>query len=114
MRPRWLPWLVLLFGLATIVWTRRHALIALVDPETRVVTAPRLSGILARPDRKAAVPPMVPSDNGSCPDSHPVKANPTSRIYHLPHHRMYKRLTNAVCYVDEQTAGAEGFRVSKR
>jgi hypothetical protein len=114
MRPRWLPWLVLVAGLAIVVWTRRHALTALVDSETRVVTAPRLTGVLARPDSKAAPTPMVPGDNGACPASHPVKANPSSRIYHLPHHRMYHRLTNAVCYVDEQTAEAEGYRVSKQ
>jgi hypothetical protein len=57
---------------------------------------------------------MVRGENGTCPVTHPVKANPTSRIYHLPHNRMYQRLANAVCYVDEQTAEAEGYRASKQ
>lgn len=114
MRPRWLPWLVLLAGLATLVWTQRRALSALLDPEPRPTTTARLTAKQPRPLNDPAPPAMVPSDNGSCPATHPVKANPTSRIYHLPHHRMYQRLKHAVCYIDQQTAEAEGYRASKQ
>lgn len=114
MRRRWLPWLVLLLGLIAVIWTRRRDLIALVDTVPRVASVPRLTGGSTGHGENAGLPSMVPSDQGSCPESHPVKANPSSRIYHLPHHRMYQRLTNAVCYIDEQTAEAEGYRASKQ
>ena len=115
MRPRWLPWILLALGVTIVAWSRRRTLAALVAPETpSIATVQALEPPRFEDDGSSTLPPMVPSDLGICPQTHLVKANPTSRIYHLPHHRMYARLTNAVCYVDTEAAEREGYRASKQ
>lgn len=118
MRSRRFLWLLLVVGLASVLWTRRRALISLVDSRPQAVNVAQtiddasLSSSSTRPS--PPLPLMVPSDGGICPETHPIKANPISHIYHLPHHRMYQRLTKVVCYTDEQAAQAEGYRASKQ
>jgi hypothetical protein len=48
-----------------------------------------------------------------CPPGHPVKANATSMIYHVPGGRFYERTNADRCYVDATAAEADGFRAAK-
>jgi hypothetical protein len=59
-------------------------------------------------------PPWVPAADGSCPVTHPVKANTNSGIYHLPGGQFYGRTNAERCYVDAAAAEADGYRAAKR
>ncbi len=115
MQPRRLIAFALVMAIVGFIWTRRHAVLARVAAPPRLASARQATGVVA-----AKVPgsplrlPMVPSVDGTCPETHPVKANPTSRIYHLPHQRAYQRLHHAVCFVDAASAEADGYRASKQ
>jgi hypothetical protein len=56
---------------------------------------------------------IAPGDDGSCPTSHPVKANGNSGIYHLPGGQHYARTRAERCYVDTAAAEADGYRAAK-
>lgn len=56
---------------------------------------------------------VEPTD-GECPDSHPIKANAASGIYHLPTGRFYARTSAERCYCEATDAEADGFRAAKR
>ncbi len=58
--------------------------------------------------------PWVLPDDGSCPVTHPVKANANSGIYHLPGGQFYERTHAERCYVDATAAEADGYRAAKR
>ncbi len=49
-----------------------------------------------------------------CPNSHPVKAKLTSKIFHLPGMLNYERTNPDRCYADEGKATADGLRPAKR
>jgi hypothetical protein len=51
--------------------------------------------------------------NGSCPTSHPVKANDNSGIYHVPSGRFYDRTGAERCYAEASDAEADGYRAAK-
>ena len=52
-------------------------------------------------------------DDGSCPDSHPIKANDNSNIFHVPGGRFYERTgPNAATRLLE-AALADGYRQAK-
>ena len=51
--------------------------------------------------------------DGSCPETHPVKAKLASGIYHVPGGANYSRTKADRCYVDEAAAAADGLRPSK-
>lgn len=55
---------------------------------------------------------VAPVD-GTCPISHPIKANDNSGIYHVPSGRHYARVTPERCYADEDAAVADGYRRAK-
>ena len=55
---------------------------------------------------------IAPVD-GSCPASHPIKANANSGIYHQPGGRFYERTHAERCYADPAAAEADGFRAAK-
>jgi hypothetical protein len=55
----------------------------------------------------------VPSADGSCPLSHPVKVSGSSAIYHLPGGAHYARTRAERCYVDAAAAEADGYRAAK-
>ncbi len=68
----------------------------------------------------SSAPPVVhdggwvePSD-GQCPDSHPVKANADSGIYHVPGGASYVTTRAERCYCTAEDATADGFRAAKR
>ena len=56
---------------------------------------------------------MAASD-GVCPQSHPVKAKLSSKIFHLPGSRNYSRTQADRCYPDEASAQADGLRPALR
>jgi len=56
---------------------------------------------------------VPPGDDGTCPMSHPIKANDNSMIYHQPGGRFYDRTRPERCYADPARAEADGFRAAK-
>lgn len=66
------------------------------------------------PTGKAEDPPgerlWVPANDGVCPQSHPVKAKLSSKIFHTPSSRNYGRTKADRCYPDETSAQADGLR----
>ncbi len=56
---------------------------------------------------------VAPLPDGSCPASHPVKANDNSGIFHEPGGRFYARTRAERCYVDAAAAAADGYRPAK-
>ena len=56
---------------------------------------------------------VEPLDGGTCPPSHPIKANDSSRIYHVPGGRFYDRTVAVRCYADPDAAAADGYRQAK-
>mgnify|MGYP001756501795 CR=1 FL=1 len=49
-----------------------------------------------------------------CPDSHPVKANDNSGIYHMPGQQHYGRTNARHCYASAAAAQADGYRAARR
>lgn len=70
------------------------------------------------PTGKAQEPPgeriWVAANDGVCPQSHPVKAKLSSKIFHLPGSRNYSRTKADRCYPDETSAQADGLRPALR
>ena len=56
---------------------------------------------------------VEPAD-GSCPASHPLKANTQSHIFHVPGGGSYDRTHAERCYAEAADAEADGFRQAKR
>jgi hypothetical protein len=84
-------------------------------PATARSSRPSRTGPARRtPTGKAVEPPgerrWVAANDGVCPQSHPVKAKLSSRIFHLPGDRNYSRTHADRCYPDEQSAVADGLR----
>lgn len=52
-------------------------------------------------------------DDGSCPISHPIKANDNSGIFHVPGGRFYDRTKPERCYTGDDAAIADGYRRAK-
>jgi hypothetical protein len=52
-------------------------------------------------------------DDGSCPSTHPVKANRNSKIFHERGGRFYGRTHAERCYIDAASAVADGYRAAK-
>lgn len=61
----------------------------------------------------AVQPRWVLPVDGACPPGYPVKANDNSGIYHLPGGRFYDRTKPERCYVDAESAAADGYRAAK-
>ena len=49
-----------------------------------------------------------------CPDSHPVKANDNSGIYHMPGQQHYGKTNARNCYASAAAAQADGYRAAQR
>ena len=56
---------------------------------------------------------VEPLDDGGCPSGHPVKANDSSGIYHVPGGRFYDRTVAVRCYASPEAAAADGYRPAK-
>ena len=57
--------------------------------------------------------PSVDPVDGACPTTHPVKANSSSGIYHVPGGRFYDRTKPERCYSTPDAAAADGYRPAK-
>ncbi|HVW32448.1 MAG TPA: hypothetical protein VHL53_07910 [Acidimicrobiia bacterium] len=70
------------------------------------------------PTGKAEDPPgerlWVQANDGVCPQSHPIKAKLSSKIFHTPASRNYSRTKADRCYPDETSAQADGLRPAQR
>ena len=70
------------------------------------------------PTGKAEDPPgerlWVQANDGVCPQTHPVKAKLSSKIFHTPAGRNYKSTKADRCYPDEASAQADGLRPAQR
>jgi len=70
------------------------------------------------PTGKAEEPPgerlWVAANDGVCPQTHPVKAKLSSKIFHTPGARNYGRTHADRCYPDEASAQADGLRPALR
>lgn len=56
----------------------------------------------------------VDATDGACPDSHPIKGNADSMIFHVPGGMSYERTQAERCYCTAADAEADGFRQAKR
>ena len=52
---------------------------------------------------------VLPDDDGNGPDSHPIKGNADSKLYHTPESRYYKVTKAEVWFDTEENAEAAGF-----
>jgi hypothetical protein len=70
------------------------------------------------PTGKAQEPPgerlWVEANDGVCPESHPIKAKLSSKIFHTQQSRNYSRTKADRCYPDEKSAQADGLRPAQR
>jgi hypothetical protein len=53
------------------------------------------------------------AEGGACPESHPVKANPRSMVFHVPGGRSYDRTQAGRCYPTAEAAERDGYRQAK-
>jgi hypothetical protein len=101
------------------------AAVATPPPASPQPPAPTRSGKPSRtgparksPTGKAEEPPgerlWVPANDGVCPQTHPVKAKLSSKIFHTPGARNYGRTHADRCYPDEASAQADGLRPALR
>ncbi len=56
---------------------------------------------------------VEPLADGTCPATHPIKANDNSGIYHVPGGRFYERTNAERCYATAEAAAADGYRAAK-
>lgn len=56
---------------------------------------------------------VAPAADGTCPSSHPIKANANSGIFHVPGGRFYDRTNAERCYASTDAAIADGYRQAK-
>jgi|TARA_R110002110_G_scaffold285968_1_gene500330 hypothetical protein len=56
---------------------------------------------------------LLPNADGSCPDSHLIKANDNSGIFHVPGGRFYDRTKAERCYASAADAVADSYRPAK-
>ncbi len=116
---RWIRRILVVAGLGVVVWA---VLRRLEGEEPAPSAGPAAWPPLQMADAPAATTaepaspepvPWVETDDGSCPESHPVKGNVSSGIYHVPGGRFYQRTKAERCYCDTAAAEADGLRASK-
>jgi hypothetical protein len=87
-------------------------------PAARAAKPSRTGPARKSPTGKAEEPPgerlWVTANDGVCPQSHPVKAKLSSKIFHTPGSRNYSRTQADRCYPDEASAQADGLRPALR
>jgi hypothetical protein len=83
-------------------------------PAKRTEKTPAAKEPAKRTEPKPAPPWVEPTADGTCPDTHPVKAKMASGIYHVPGGLNYPRTRPDRCYIDAAAAEADGLRPSKR
>ncbi len=83
-----------------------------LEPAKSVSAARPVVAAKAAPasDGQSWIPPV----EGACPDSHPIKANADSMIFHVPGGRSYATTRAERCYCEGADAVSDGFRAAKR
>jgi hypothetical protein len=94
------------------------------EPRPEPSAAPEVPADAPVPAAPAPAPAPSPSDNGRawvepssdgiCPQTHPIRAKASSKIFHLPGMLAYERTKPDRCYAEEAAAEADGFRKAKR
>lgn len=84
------------------------------DTPTDAVPTPDAAPVDEPAQDDEAGPWVEPTEDGSCPDGYPVKANLSSKIFHSPGQLHYDRTTPDRCYADAEAAEADGLRAAKR
>jgi hypothetical protein len=109
------------------VLQRRNAETAVAGAPTWPPVTPRRPGPTPEPARAepiaapapASTPSLErawvePSSDGLCPQTHPIRAKLSSKIFHLPGMFAYERTHPDRCYAAEDDAVSDGFRKAKR
>lgn len=69
----------------------------------------------AKATKKSAAPVAWVEPSGTlCPETHPVKAKLSSKLFHVPGGFAYKRTTPDRCYASPEAAEADGLTQSRR
>jgi hypothetical protein len=84
------------------------------EPALDAPTWPALTPAPPRLEQAPARAWVSPSSDGICPQTHPIKAKQSSRIFHLPGMFAYDRTNPDRCYAAEPDAVTDGFRKAKR
>ena len=74
---------------------------------------PPVNAATVHSEAPAATKRWVEPVDGLCPDGFPVKANASSRIFHVPGGRFYARTVPERCYANPDDAAADGYRPAK-
>lgn len=80
-------------------------------------TQPAVAATSAPPQQEQtgdAAGGVAPLDAWTCPDSHSIKGNRNSMIYHTTASRYYDKTKPEVCFSNEADAVAAGFRAPKK
>ncbi len=114
---RWIRRLLLLavIGAATSVVLRRRGTTSStgtphVAPES---TWPPIEPLPAAASPRDPTPDWVAPEDGRCPEGFPIKANASSRIFHVPGGRFYDRTMPERCYATADAAERDGYRRAK-
>ncbi|MCU1364364.1 MAG: hypothetical protein JWL72_4374 [Ilumatobacteraceae bacterium] len=91
----------------------QHAPESAWPPIRTVTTEPAVAEPAASPVVDATADWLAPDDAGACPISHPIKANDTSHIFHVPGGRFYDRTKAERCYAEADHAERDGYRRAK-
>ncbi len=67
----------------------------------------------SRPSGNGDATWVAPNDDGTCPVTHPIKANENSGIFHVPGGQFYDRTGPERCYSSAEAAAADGYRQAK-
>ena len=103
-------------GVAYAGWRAWRARVPAGHDGIEWATAPFPFPPIPRPAERAAARLAaftLPHADGTCPDTHPVKAKLASGIYHVPGSGNYDRTKPDRCYVSADAAEADGLRAAK-
>jgi micrococcal nuclease len=105
------------------LWSKCPQLVAAIQSPVLAATAAPQPQVQAQPQAPAQETPLqtgnaaggvAPVNSWTCPESHSIKGNRNSMIYHTTASRHYDKTKPEVCFSNEADAVAAGFRPPKR